>query len=384
VVLAGSGLLLRTFQRLNAVRPGFDAANVQTFWLSLPSARYANDTLVTRFWSTLTDRVAAVPGVRSVGISSRLPLLPFGLNQNPFYAEGDLTSASKIPPLQIYSNTDNGYFDAMDIPVLAGRTFGRLGVQRLGDAIISQRTAEHFWKDPSGRAAIGKRFRVLPAGMWHTVIGVVGSTRDTALAAPPTPAVYFPVTLERDSLFGQGSRTMVLVVKTTGDPELVRTPVQSVIRELDPTLPTFRVQAMSTVLQASTARLSFLIAMLGAAAVVTLLLGAIGLYGVMSYVVSLRTRELGVRVALGASPRSVLAMMTREGLTLTAIGIVGGLILFAMTARFLRSFLYGIAPGDPVTLVAAAVVLTVVAVLATLVPARRASLVDPASTLREE
>ena len=384
VVLAGSGLLVRTFQRLNAVRPGFDAANVQTFWLSLPSARYANDSVVGRFWSNLTDRVAAVPGVRSVGISSRLPLLPFGMNQNPFFAEDDPTSATKIPPLQIYYTTDGGYFNAMDIPLLAGRTFDRVGVQRLGDAIISQRTAEHFWKDPTGRAAIGKRFRILPSGMWQTVVGVVGSTRDTALAAPPAPAVYLPVTMERDTIFGDTPRTMVLVVKTTGDPELLRTPVQAVIREMDPTLPTFRVQAMSTVFQASMARLSFLIAMLGAAAVVTLLLGAIGLYGVMSYVVSLRTRELGVRVALGATPRSVVAMMTREGLTLTAIGIGGGLILFALTARFLRSFLYGIAPGDPVTLILAAIVLTMVSVLATWVPARRASRVDPANTLREE
>ena len=156
------------------------------------------------------------------------------------------------------------------------------------------------------------------------------------------------------------------------------------IRELDPTLPTFQVQSMGTVFKASMARLSFLIAMLGAAAVVTLLLGAIGLYGVMSYVVSLRTRELGVRVALGASPRSVAAMMTGEGLTLTAIGIVGGLVLFALTSRFLGAFLYGVAPGDPVTLVAAAILLTVVAALATWVPARRASRVDPATTLREE
>ena len=299
------------------------------------------------------------------------------MNQNPFYAEDDPTSATKIPPLQIYSSTDGGYFDAMDIPLLAGRTFDRLGVQRLGDAIISQRTAEHFWKDPSGRAAIGKRFRVLPGGPWQTVVGVVGSTRDTSLAAPPAARVYLPMTQERDTLFGQSQRTMVLVVKASGDPELVRAPVQSVIRELDPTLPTFQVQAMRAVLKASMARLSFLIAMLGAAAVVTLLLGAIGLYGVMSYVVSLRTRELGVRVALGASPRSVAAMMTGEGLILTAIGIVGGLILFALTSRFLGAFLYGVAPSDPVTLVAAAILLTVVAGLATWVPARRASRVDP-------
>jgi predicted permease len=384
VVLAGSGLLLRTFERLNAVRPGFESATVATFWLSLPRARYANDTAIVTFWSSLTERVQALPGVRSVGLSSRLPLLVHGMNQNPFYAEDDPGSTSKIPPLQLYANTDAGYFDAIGIPVLAGRSFDRIGRQRSGEAIISLRTAEQFWKDPTGRAALGKRFRSLPTGPWNTVVGVVGNVRDTSLAALPTQSVYLPLTADRDTLFGQSQRTMGLVVRTAGDPTAIRNPVQGVIRELDPTLPTFDVQPMTAVVRESMAQLSFMIIMLGAAAIVTLLLGAIGLYGVMAYVVTLRTKELGVRVALGASPRSVAAMMTKQGLVLTMTGIVGGLVLFMIVARFLQSFLYGVAPGDPLTLALASAFLIGIATLASWIPARRASRVDPADVLRAE
>jgi putative ABC transport system permease protein len=384
VVLAGSGLLLRTFQQLTAVRPGFESTNVATFWLSLPRARYANDSVVVRFWSSLTERTAALPGVRSVGITSRLPLLRHGMNQNPFYAEGDASAASKIPPLQLYANTDAGYFEALGIPVLAGRTFDRMGVQQLGEAVISQRTAEQFWKDPTGRAAIGKRFRTLPTRPFVTVVGVVGNLRDTSLAGLPTQSVYFPVTAMRDTLTGQSQRTMALVVKTSGDPDLIRGSVQSLIRELDPTLPTFDVQPMTTVVQESMARLTFMIIMLGAAAAVTLLLGAIGLYGVMAYVVTLRTRELGVRVALGASPRSVAMMMTRQGLALTLVGIAGGIVMFTVVARFLRSFLYGVGTSDPLTIAMASAFLTGVAFLASWIPARRASRVDPVTAMRSD
>jgi ABC-type antimicrobial peptide transport system permease subunit len=216
------------------------------------------------------------------------------------------------------------------------------------------------------------------------VIGVVGNARDTSLAAPPSQTVYFPLTADRDTLYGQSQRTLALVVRTAGDPAMIRNPVLGAVRELDPTLPVFDARPMSAVMRDSMSRLSFMIIMLGAAAVVTLLLGAIGLYGVMAYVVTLRTRELGVRVALGASPRSVAAMMTRQGLVLTAAGIAGGLVLFAVTAHFLRAFLYGVAPGDPVTLAVASALLAGIAALASWIPARRASRVDPADVLRSE
>jgi ABC-type antimicrobial peptide transport system permease subunit len=157
-----------------------------------------------------------------------------------------------------------------------------------------------------------------------------------------------------------------------------------VIRELDPALPTFDVQPMTAVLRESMARLRFVMIMLGAAAAVTLLLGAVGLYGVMAYLVSLRTRELGVRLALGAQPRTVAAMLTKQGLTLAAIGLGAGLIVFALTTRFLRAFLYGVAPSDPLAIAGAMLIIIATATLASWLPARRAARVDPARALRAE
>jgi putative ABC transport system permease protein len=384
VVLAGSGLLLRSFQRLNGVQPGFKAEHIATFWMSLPRARYATDTAIVQFYSRLTARVAELPGVADVGLTSRLPLVGRGMNQNPFYREDDPSATSKIPPLQIFTTTDGAYFRTLGIPLIAGRTFDRIGIQHNGEAIISQRTAEQFWKDPTGKAALGKRFRGLPSGPWFTIVGVVGNARDTSLATPPSQTVYFPQVMERDTLFGQSQRTMALVVKTAGEPTSITSAVQRVVRDLDPTLPTFDVRPMTVVMRASMAQLSFTSMILGAAALVTLLLGAIGLYGVMAYLVTLRTRELGVRIALGAQPRAVAALMTRQGLALTAMGLVAGLGLFALVARFLESFLYGVAPSDPITLGAASLLLVAISALASWIPARRASRVDPANTLRAE
>jgi predicted permease len=306
------------------------------------------------------------------------------MNLNPFYVEGDEASNTKIPPLQIYATVDSGYFKAMGIPLVTGQTFARTGVQRANEAIISQRTAEQFWKDPTGRSAIGKRFRSLPGGAWFTVIGVVGSVRDTALAAPPAQTVYFPMAVSSDTIDSQSQRTMALVVKAAGDPAALTASVQRLVREMDPTLPMFNVRTLSSVLSASTAQLRFTIIVLGAAALVTLLLGAIGLYGVLAYLVSLRTRELGVRIALGAQPRDVAMMMTGQGLALTAAGVALGLVLFALVARFIRSFLFGVTPSDPVTLVGASLTLIVIAALASWMPARRAGRVDPADALRSD
>jgi putative ABC transport system permease protein len=384
VVLAGSGLLLRTFQRLNAVQPGFDAERVTTYWLAAPSARYRNDTALVQFYSQLTAKVAALPGVQSVGISSRLPLMRHGMNLNPFYTEDDASSAAKIPQLHIFTTIDGGYFRTMGIPLIAGRNFDALETQRGSEAIVSQRTAEQFFKDSTGRAALGKRFRPLPSGPWYTIIGVAGNARDTALTAIASHTVYFPQSLPLDTLFSQMRRTMALVVRSTGEPAAIIPTVRGALRELDPTLPAFDVQPMSTVIRASMARLQFVILILGSAALVALLLGAVGLYGVMAYLVTLRTRELGVRIALGAQPRAVAAMMTRQGLVLTAGGIAGGLIMFSLVARFLRTFLFGVAPSDPVALLGASLTLVVIASLASWIPARRASRVNPVEALRAE
>ncbi len=384
VALGGSGLLIRTFLELNAVRPGFNPENVATFWVSLPSARYPNDTVVTRFYTQLLDRAAALPGVQGVGVASRLPLVGTGMNQNPFYPEGDRSYDQKIPPLQIYTTTDGGYFKTMEIPLLAGRTFNRLEMQRADEAIISQQTAVQFWKDSTGLSAIGKRFTDLPNGPWYTIVGVVANVRDTALAAPPSATVYFPQAPGSSEFNSQSHRTMALVMRTVGDPATITSSVQRTVRDLDATLPVFDVRPMRGVFAASIAQLSFTIMLLGVAAIVTLLLGAIGLYGVMAYVVALRTRELGVRIALGASPRSIIGMLTSQGVLLTSVGIGAGLLLFFFVARTLRTLLFGVAPTDPVTLGVASLLLVAVAFVASWIPARRTSTLDPADVMRAE
>jgi predicted permease len=385
VVLAGSGLLIRSFRELHAVKPGWSSENVATFWLSLPGSRYHSDSAMSRFYSRLTQRVSALPGVRSVGLASRLPLEDHGQNTSPIWVEGDPTAAAKVPPLQLMITADGGYFETLKIRVIAGRTFLPLDAKQDGyDAIVNRVTAEHFWHDSTGQAALGKRFQTLPGGPWYRVVGVVESVRDSSLQTPPAATVYFPEVPVGDSTGGQIAATMGMVVRTTGDPTAAIRPVQNVVHELDPTLPLFDVKPMTEVVRGSLAQLSFTMLIIGVAAAVTLLLGAIGLYGVIAYVASLRTRELGVRIALGATPGEVAGLVTRQGIALTAVGIGAGLVLFAIVARFIRTLLFGVAPSDPLTLVAVSLVLIAIAALASWLPARRAAKVDPMVALRAE
>lgn len=384
VVLAGSGLLLRTFQALHQIHPGFDPRHVATFWMSPSAGRHPGDAGIARFYADVEARIAQIPGVAEVGLASHIPLSRNGSDNEPLYPTDDASYATKIPPLQVRNSVNGGYFRAMGIPLVAGRVFDRLDGQRAGEAIVSRRTAFEFWKDSTGVAALGKEFRLMPAGPVQTIVGVVGDVRDTALAAPVAQIVYLPEVAERDTALSSIMRTMALVVRTSGDPAAITPAIRAAMRELDPSLPLFDVKTMASALDASTARLQFTVFILGAAAAITLALGAIGLYGVMAYVVTLRRREMGVRIALGAQPRAVAAMMTRQGLALTGFGIAAGLALFALVARFLSSFLYGVTPLDPVTLVAASALLAAVAALASWIPARRAARADPSEALRAE
>jgi predicted permease len=391
IALASSGLLLRTFQHLNAVRPGFEPTGVATFWVSLPGARYPSDTSVVHFHEQLLERVRQLPGVKDAGITSRIPLETNGWSQDPFYPEGDASYNDKIPPLNLYTTTDGGYFRTMGIPVIAGRTFTALAVQPPNEVIVSRATAIQFWHDSTGQRAVGKRFRELPNAPWLTVIGVAGDTRDTSLASPPSLVVYRPQTTNMGDSDGGTQWTMALAVRSACatsagacDPMAVTTAVQRVVRDLDPTLPLYNIRSMTSITAASMAQLSFTILVLGAAAFVTLILGAVGLYGVMAYVVLLRTRELAVRMALGATPSSVVRMLTAQGVVVTAFGVAAGLVLFVAAARALRSMLFGVAATDPVTLASASVLLVAIAAFASWLPARRTLRVDPADVLRAE
>ena len=380
VVLAGSTLLLRTFHRLYQEQPGFDATNVATLRMQLPFARYGEDSAAVSFFARLTASVAMLPGVRAVGVTSDLPLGAGEWNQRSYRIDG-ATQTVSLPTYAI----DDGYLSTMSIPLLAGHGFAQLGAQRDGEAIISRRTAMTLWNDPSGRTAVGKRLAMAPTGPSYTVIGVAGDVRDRDLATPPSPTVYLAQAVPVDPVVEPAARrNMALVVKTDGPTVNVFTPVRRIVRELDPAVPTYNEQAMSDVIRASTARLSFTLALMSTAAVITLVLGAIGLYGVIAYMVALRTREFGVRVALGADPRRLALMVATRGLSLVAAGAGVGLLLFAVAAQFLRVFLYGVSAGDPLTLAGATLALVAIGLLASWLPAWRASRVDPAIALRSE
>ena len=379
VLLASSALLLRTFYRLYQERPGFDTSNVMTIWTQLPFARYGSDSSAVSFYGRLTAAVRQLPNVRSAGLTTRLPLGDGETRQQEFQIpeQGLVTSL----PVNV---TDDAYFAAMQIPLLAGRFFQQLGVQRDGEVIVSQRAAATLWHTPTGQATLGRRLALSPSGPSYTVVGVVGDVRDHDLGTPSSPVLYVPQAVPLDSTEPRARRTLALVVKTAGPPAAVVSAVRQIVRTLDPTVPIFNVEPMSDVVRASTARLSLSISLISAAAAITLILGVIGLYGVIAYTVALRTREFGVRIALGADPRRLARTVALRGLLMMAFGVAGGLALFAFAAPFLRAFLYGVPPSDPLTLSAAILALLATASLAAWLPARRAALVDPAEALRAD
>lgn len=379
VVSAGSALLLRTFHRLYEERPGFDATNVITLWTQLPFARYGDSSAV-KAYARLVESVRQLPGVRAAGLTARLPLGGGDPWELSFRIEGEgRTLALPVDAV------DDEYFRTMSIPLLAGRVFQRLGVQRDGDIVLSHRAAATIVNDPSGRSAIGRRLVLEPSGPTYTVVGVVADVRDRDLAIAPSATVYVPQAVPIDRRVEPAARrTMALVIKTAVPPDAIVHGVRRIVRELDPTVPIFNLETMSDVVRASTARLELMLTLMAAAAAITLVLGTIGLYGVMAYMVALRTREFGVRVALGANPRDIAQAVAKRGLKLAAVGVAAGFVLYATLAPFLRAFLYGVTASDPVTLIAVTLALVGTASLASWFPARRAAHVDPAEALRQE
>ncbi len=378
VVTTGSSLLLRTFHRLYQERPGFDATNVMTIWTQLPFARYGDSSSVI-FYARLAEAARKLPTVRAAGLTTRLPLGFGETRQQSFRVEGEGRTVSLVTDA-----VDDGYFAAMSVPLLAGRAFERLGEQRDGDIIVSRRAAATIWKDPTGRAAIGKRLALAPMGPSYTVVGVVGDVRDRDLSTAPSAMVYVPQAVPINTTEPGARRTMALVVRTSESPTAIVPAVRRMVRDLDPTVPIFDVESMSDVMRASTARLSLTLMLMTAAAAITLVLGTIGLYGVMAYMVALRTREFGVRIALGADPEHLARAVATRGLALIATGVAAGFVLYAMAAPFLRAFLYGVTPSDPLTLAGATLALVGTASVASWLPARRAARVDPAEALRAE
>lgn len=384
VVLATSGLLIRSFDRLRHVLPGFDADGLASLWVTAPHQRYPSDTAIVQFYSQLAQRTAQIPGVLSVGLARNIPLSGNGMDTDPVYAEGNTADEKRIPPLAIWDMVDSGYFSTMRIPVIAGHGFDQMLRQHASEVVINQEAARIYFHDSTGASAIGKTLHELPTSTPLRVIGVVGNVRDTSLAAPPAPQVYQTESLGVDSTFTGVTQTMALMVRTRDNVATTTRAMEAVVHQIDPTLPTFDVASMRERMDQSMARLTFTMIILSVAAAVTLILGVVGLYGVIAYIVTLRRRELGVRIALGAQPATVAAMVTRQGLGLSTAGVAVGLALVVIVARFLRSFLFEVAPTDPVTLGGATIVLVFFALAASWIPARRAARVNPIEAMRGE
>src|SRR6185437_10936145 len=339
VLLAGSGLLARTVQRLGDVQPGFDPASTLSFTLSLPAAQYPHAGDIGRFYEDVLNRISALPGVVDAGIVSKLPLSgPDPLA--PIKVERAPAAPNTLPPVFPFPMASAGYFRAMHIALVAGRLFTEpTDPNGANDAIVSRAFAEQYWHDSTGRAAIGERIQVF-SNRWSTIVGVVESVRDTSLEAAPIGQVYAPFSLVSssvpDSLAPFTPRVESVVLRTRGDPASLGSSVRREIRAIDPTVPVYDLESLTAVVDRATARTRFVLMTLGSAAAIALVVGAVGLYGVIAYVVTLRTRELGLRLALGAAPGGVLGLVLREGVVLGVAGVAAGLVAFAAIAHFLR------------------------------------------------
>jgi predicted permease len=379
VLVAGAGLLFRSMDRLRHVQPGFDAEHTLTMWLAMPTTSYKGDSDIVRVTTQIVDRIAALPGVRAAGLSSKVPLNQIGINFTPVYSDADDPSSKKLPPSAEVITASGSYFGAMGIPLIAGRTFDRPERQQPRQAIIDRSLAIQRWHDSTGAAAIGRRI-YFTANQPLMVVGVVGAVHDTSLAAPANSLVYVPHVPD-DSLNSFVLRTNAIVVRAMGDPHALVQPVEHAIAEVDRSLPPFGVAVMRENVEQSMTRLDFVMTIIGVTATIALVLAAIGLYGVLAYMVSLRARELSVRLAIGAMPSRVLWLVTGQGATLAVAGVVVGILTFLATSRFLRSLLSGVSSPDVMTVAVVAAVLMSIAIAASWIPARRASRIDPARAL---
>jgi len=383
VLLVAAGLMGKSFWRLRNVNPGFDPRGVLTVHLYLPPGDYPK-AAAGNFVQRLMEKVHALPGVTAAGAVTGIPL--GGSHSNSGYAIEDFPlPKDAVPPLLATHFATPDYFTAMGIPLLEGKAFEPINPQQPSrDIIVSQALAKRFWP---GRSALGKRLapglEVAPSD-WNTIVGVVGSTRSRTLEEPPVEAVYFPWIPAGTGGPRSIPHDFTLAVRGTGDPTRLAGPVRDAIRALDPNLPLAEVRPMAEIVDRSMARTSFTMLLLAIAAVIALVLGAVGVYGVIAYIVSQRTREIGVRMALGARRQDVERMVLRQGLTLAVTGVVLGLAAALAVTRLMGALLFEVSSFDPATFVTVPVVLAAVALLASWVPAQRASRVEPLEAIRYE
>ncbi|HZF30705.1 MAG TPA: ABC transporter permease [Gammaproteobacteria bacterium] len=390
VVLVSAGLLIRTVIALSAVDPGFTGPeHVQTLRISL--RKIQDMEAVARRQQEIVDALAALPGVSAVGFAMSVPMDPSNQLGGPIEAEGRPVDARGLgaTPRRIKGSSP-GLLAATGIRLLAGRDLAWADLYDTRPVVlISENMARELWTAP--QLAVGKRIRLDQDALWREVVGVVADVREDGLRAPAPSIVYRP-SLWRESspdaaIYGQvqANRSVVFAVRSSlAGTEAFPRQVQEAVWSVDPSLPIIAVRTLREIYDQSSQRTTFTLMILLVAACAALALGVVGLYGVLSYTVSLRRREIAIRLALGADQRSVRRRFVRHGVTLAGIGIAIGVVAAAAAARLIASLLYGVRPIDALTYVTVAVGLTLVAALASYLPARRASVVDPAESLAAE
>ncbi|HEX3274202.1 MAG TPA: ABC transporter permease [Gemmatimonadales bacterium] len=378
MLMIASGLMIRTVVAMRQVQPGFAGpARVQTFRLTIPESLIGDATQVARTEQGVAERLAQVPGVTSVGISSSITMDGED-NGNPLEVEEFPVTPGSLPPLRRFKSFAPGYFETMGNPLVAGRSITWAEVyQRQPVAVVSEVLAREYWQEP-GRA-LGRRIRS-PGARWYQIVGVAGDERDDGLNRPPTPIVYWP--LLNDSY---ERRTMAYTVRSdrVGAPGFV-SELRQAVWSVNPNLPLAEVQTLTEVQARSMAQTSFAMVMLAIAAGVALLLGIVGVYGVVAYMAAQRTREIGIRMALGARVGDVRRMFLGHGLRLTVTGIAIGLGAALGLTRVMSALLFGVGPADRLSYIVVSVVLGSVALLATSLAARRATRVDPLIAMRAD
>jgi putative ABC transport system permease protein len=389
MLLICSGLMIRTFQALRDVNPGFvRPREVQTLRLGIPDSQVKEEAAVMRMHQAIMDKIAAVPGVTSVALSSTVTMTGDGWH-DPIYAQDRAYSESQIPPLRLFKFVSPGYMSTMGGTLIAGRdiTWADVYAAR-AIAMVSESLARELWGQPT--AALGKRIRPNPNGVWREVVGVVSDMRDDGLSKKASTVAYWPPlmvdflsTKPDDRTFVRREVGYLIRSGRTGTSGFVND-LGRAVWSVNPNLPLAGVQTLQDIYDQSLARTSFTLVMLGIAGAMALLLGVAGIYGVISYSVSQRMREIGIRIALGAQARAVTRMFVTHGVTLAMIGVAIGLFAAFWSMRLLASFLFEISPVDPLTYGAVSLMLIAATVLASYVPALRATAVDPIEALRSE
>ena len=390
VLLVGAGLFARTLERLTAIELGFDPARAVAMRVALPDAKYKTSEAWTSFHRTLLDRLAGVPGADAIAINSAVPL-EGGAAESPVIKEGDPPpSRDRDTATCMFQVTGGDYFRAMGIPILSGRVFdGRDAGSAVPVAIVDEALASHLFGSES---AIGRRIAFEFKGhdhgvaqpIWREVVGVVRHVKHYGLTVEPTKnQIYVPIT-QLPVWMETRRPAMAILVRTAADPDAMVSTIRRAVAGIDPGLPVYGVQTMAGYVAQATEQQRLSAILVSAFAGLALVLAAVGVYGVLAYLVSQRTREIGVRVALGARRGDIVRQIVSQGAILTAVGLVIGLLGAAALGSLVRTLLYEVSPRDVTTFAASALVLAVVATAASLIPARRASGVDPLVALRTE